>query len=302
MTAGQLTWKDRAIAACRSCWYDCVEPWKLALLRMKYEKFYGPDEPEPEIFVYTPTYNRGELLMERAVASVLGQTYRNFHYLVVGDCCTDCTAELAAKVDDPRFEFYNIPRRGYRYPPTVENHWFAGPVTAANVALGRVRGTWIARLDDDDIWTPDHLEKVLKFAQAGNWEFVTADMREERDGNVFRSSGYPLYGDYFRLEVPGHGEYVYNPVIGGTSTYFYRSYLKAFHYNPDCWRKTHNRVNDLDLLVRLGKAGVRLGHLNEITCLLQPRPGESTVGLDAYRRHESEMLEHFRFSSGSGTQ
>ncbi len=289
------TGRDRLIAGIRSRWYDHYEPLKLAYLRRKFEKFYGPDDIEPEIFVYTPTYNRGSILVERAVKSVLAQTYRNFHYLVIGDCCTDNTAELLSAIDDPRFEFHNIPKRGYRYPPTVENHWFAGPVVAANTALQRVQGKWIARLDDDDIWEPDHLSKVLSFALAGNWEFVTADMTGIRDGQEQLMRGDPLYGDYFKLPYPITDGYFYNPIIGGTNTVLYRSYLGAFRYNLDCWRKSHNRVNDIDLFVRLGKAGVRMGHLNEVTCRLLPRPGEQTIGLDAYRRKEKDMMEHFSF-------
>ena len=39
-----------------------------------------------------------------------------------------------------------------------ENHWFAGPVVAINKGLEFIESDWIARIDDDDIWTEDHLE------------------------------------------------------------------------------------------------------------------------------------------------
>ena len=289
--------KNKLIASVKSNWYLHTEQIKLAYQRHKYEKFYGPDEPEPHIFIYTPTFNRGEILIERAVQSVLNQTYKNFTYLVVGDCCTDNTEELLKKVSDPRLQFYNIPKRGYRYPPTVENHWFAGPVVAANTALSRIDEgcTWIARLDDDEIWKADHLESVLAYALEGNYELVTSGYLTIRDGVEKIVKGDYLYGDYFKEPLPTTDRYMYNPMIGSISTVFYRDYLRMFKFNLDCWRKKHNRVNDIDFFHRMGIAGVRMGFLDKVTCISLPRPGETTIGLDAYRKDADNKLQHFAF-------
>jgi glycosyltransferase involved in cell wall biosynthesis len=247
---------------------------------MRYEKDYNNPDETPLISVYTPTYNRAELLIERAVDSVLKQAYNNFEFIIIGDHCTDKTEEMLSKINDPRIRFYNIPKRGYRYPPTAENHWLAGPVVAANTALSMVRGRWIARIDDDDIWTPDHMEVLLKFAQQGNYEFVSSSYITER------------YGERILVDVKDE-----NPRIGGTQTWLYRSYLKFMRYNINCWRKSWNRVNDTDLQDRMYKAGVRMGFLDQVTCYVLPRPGESTVGLEAYRASEERMNRHFEFKS-----
>ena len=71
-------------------------------------------------------------------------------------------------------------------------------------------------------------------------------------------------------------------LIGGTQTWLYRGYLKFMKYNPDCWRKKWNKVNDTDLQERMVNAGVRIGYLDEITAHVRPRPGETEVGLRAY--------------------
>ena len=73
-----------------------------------------------------------------------------------------------------------------------------------------------------------------------------------------------------------------NPRIGGTSTWLYRSYLRFIKYDINCWRKDWNRVNDVDFSQRVFKAGVRMGFLEELLAFVHPRPGENTVGLDAY--------------------
>jgi glycosyltransferase involved in cell wall biosynthesis len=270
--------KNKAISNYNSVKYTLTEPLALRIARLKYETGYGEDDFMPLISVYVPTYNRAELLMERAVDSVLKQTYENFEFIIVGDHCTDNTESLVSNISDKRIRFYNLPQRGYRYPPTAENHWFAGPVVAANTALSMVRGKWIARIDDDDIWTPDHLKVLLNFAQQGNFEFVSSSYIEERHGE--------------RYVVDEQDEY---PRIGGTQTWLYRSYLKFIKYNMNCWRKKWNKVNDTDLQDRIFKCGVRIGFLDEVTCSVLPRPGETTIGLDAYKLYDEQKLEHFKF-------
>ncbi|MDD5597294.1 MAG: glycosyltransferase family 2 protein [Victivallaceae bacterium] len=247
-------------------------------MRKKFAHQYQETEKTPLISVYVPTYNRADILMQRAVPSVLVQSYKNFELIIIGDCCTDKTEEYVNHIDDPRIRFYNIPQRGYRYPPTAENHWLAGPVVAANTALGVCRGKWIARIDDDDTWTPDHLEKLLKFAQNGNYEFVSSSYIAERRGK--------------RSIVSVKDEI---PPIGGTQTWLYRSYLKFFKYNIDCWRKNWNRVNDTDLQDRMYKAKVKMGYIDEVTAYVLPRPGENTIGLDAYLENKKEKENHYKF-------
>ena len=272
------TWRDKVISGGNEFYYNLTEPILLWLARIRYEAEYQADDQKPLISVYIPTYNRAELLINRSVPSVLVQTYKNFELIIVGDHCTDNTAELVSKIADPRIIFYNLPVRSYRYPPTAENHWLAGPVVPANRALKMIRGKWIARLDDDDIWTPDHLEVLLRFAQKGHYEFVSSSYETER------------HGKKMPVDVKEA-----NPRIGGTQTWLYRSYLKSFRYNINCWRKSWNRVNDTDLQDRFYKAGARLGFLEQVTARILPRPGETTVGLEAYRLSENEKIKHFEF-------
>lgn len=274
----KCTIQDRLISGFDSCRFALSEPIKLRIARVKYEHLYQGIVEDPLVSAYVPTYNRGQLLIERAVSSVLAQTYKNFELIIVGDCCTDNTEELIAKIDDPRIRFYNLPKRQYRYPPTAANHWLAGPVVPANKALELVRGKWIARIDDDDIWMPDHLEVLLRFAQKGHYEFVSAAAIAERFGK--------------RIVVDAKDEH---PRIGGTQTWLYRSYLRFFKYNINCWRKSWNRVNDADLRDRIFRSGTRMGFLNKVVGYVLPRPGEVTVSSDAYKLTEKEKEKHFRF-------
>lgn len=272
------TLQDRFISALLASRYSITEPILLKLARSRYENLYANTDENPLISVCVPTYNRAALLIERAVTSVLAQTYKNFELIIVGDSCTDNTSELLSKIDDPRLKFVNLSKRQRRYPISVENHWFVGGSVPANKALDLAKGQWIARNDDDDIWTPDHLETLLRFAQKGNWEFVSASYIAERHGK--------------RIIVDAKDE---NPRIGGVQTWLYRSYLKFMKYNPECWRKSWNRVWDTDLQDRIYRAGVRMGFLDQVVAYVLPRPGESTVGLEAYKLSEKDKLEQYKF-------
>jgi len=278
--------KNTIITNYNSIRFNITEPIGLRFARTKYEKDYKNDNLEPLISVYTPTYNRAELLMARAIESVLKQTYENFELIIVGDHCTDDTEKLVSHINDDRIRFYNIPKRGYRYPPTAENHWFAGPVVAANTALSMVQGKWIARIDDDDTWSTQHLEKLLQIAQKNNYEFVSSEHIEERYGErqIFKGLR-PMDPYYTKKDTPDD---CYNPLIGATSTWLYRSYLKFMKYNPHCWRKKWNKVNDIDLSLRIFHAGTRMGFLNEVHAFVLPRSGEETLGLDAYKIAEEK--------------
>lgn len=284
---------DKLISGCNNLRFSLVEPNKLKISRIKYENLYNQEDKLPLISVYIPTYNRAEILIRRSVPSVLAQTYKNFELIIIGDHCTDNTKELISKIKDSRIRFYNLPKRGYRYPPTVENHWLAGPVVAANQALTMVKGKWIARLDDDDIWTNDHLEELFSFARRGNYEFVSARHIIEKNGERSVVDGASVQGSYYNItNKPVQRD---NPKIGGSCTWLYRSYLKFLKYNINCWRKSWNRVNDTDLSVRIFSAGARMGFLEKPLALYLPRPGEQAIGLEAYKCSAEKKLKHFEF-------
>jgi glycosyltransferase involved in cell wall biosynthesis len=103
----------------------------------------------PVVSVIIPTYNRLPLLRE-TVNSVLAQTFTDWELIVADDGSTDATRpyleELAVNDD--------------RVRPIFLEH--AGSMTAMRTAAIReMRGTWIALLDSDDLWSPRKLEVQL---------------------------------------------------------------------------------------------------------------------------------------------
>jgi glycosyltransferase involved in cell wall biosynthesis len=230
------------------------------------DKIYN--KSNPLISIYVPTYNRSLVLLERAVATVLGQTYKNFELIIADDGSVDDTESVVRSINDKRIRYIKVSRAVYRYPNRSFYHWLSGPVIAANAALSECKGLWVSRIDDDDLWTEDHLDKLLKLAQNGNYEFVSSDLlvHNNSERNIIKAYDDPK-------DPTG---------IGATQTWLYRNYLKEMRYNIHSWRKAYFRVNDTDLQYRMYKVGVKIGYLNEVTAIITPRPNEDFIGSQAY--------------------
>jgi hypothetical protein len=101
----------------------------------------------PLVSVIIPTYNSSRTLRS-AVASVLGQDLADLELLVVGDGCTDDSAEVVAAAADSRVRWLNL----------AENS--GGPSRPRNEALRQARGRLVAYLGHDDLWFPWHLSAL----------------------------------------------------------------------------------------------------------------------------------------------
>jgi glycosyltransferase involved in cell wall biosynthesis len=221
---------------------------------------HGADESEPLVSITTPTYNRARILVDGTLPAVLSQTYKNIEWVIVGDGCTDETGELLARIQDPRVRFVNLPQR-QRYPRNKRQRWKITGADAVTLAHELAHGSWIAHLDDDDIFTPEHIERLLQFALAGNYEMVAGVSRLEMSTGKWVERG--------RM-APGQQAW---PQFSH-STVLYRSYLgECFPYDTQCLKV--NTGGDGFRWQRMFNANVRVGFLQEVVTLMPLRPGEA---------------------------
>jgi len=263
--------------------FKVIDPIRLRLVRLFRSSSYGTYKEESFglVSIILPTFNRCEILLSRAIPSVLGQTYKNWELLVISHGCSDSTVievEALSK-KDPRVKLVEIDRKNLGYPPTAENHWLVGPVKPINAGLKKVSGEWIARIDDDDEWHPNHLRTLLDLLVSTGAEFGSSayNVILENEMRVIYPQGYPP--------------------VGGVQTWLYRSYLKFFRANVNSWQKTWNRVNDTDLQERFISSGVRISSTDSITVSIRPRPGEKQIGSSAYLSNKS----HYEKKYGAGS-
>lgn len=126
---------------------------------------------KPLVTVCVATYNRADLLVERCLKSILGQTYENLEVIVVGDCCTDDTDRRVAAIRDTRLRFHNLEQRGV-YPVEKDLRWMVAGTVPVNVALKMATGDFVTHLDDDDAYLPERIEKLTNFIQANQADAV----------------------------------------------------------------------------------------------------------------------------------
>ncbi len=110
----------------------------------------------PHISVITPVYN-GMKTLERAVRSVLAQTFRNWELLLVDDCSTDDSRKIARALaaEDRRIRL-------------IEKEENTGIGATRNVGLRAARGRLITYLDRDDEYQPKYLELLARVEAQGD--------------------------------------------------------------------------------------------------------------------------------------
>jgi glycosyltransferase involved in cell wall biosynthesis len=86
---------------------------------------------EPLVSVLTPVYNGEEFLAE-CIESVLAQTYQNFEYIIVNNCSTDRTLDIAIEYSkkDPRIRVH----RNDKFVGVIDNHNIAFGLVAPSTA------------------------------------------------------------------------------------------------------------------------------------------------------------------------
>lgn len=134
------------------------------------------EEDEPLVSVVIATYDNHELLRERSLPSVLGQTYERLEVIVVGDAAPDASRAAVEGFGDPRVRFHNLSVRG-PYPDDVTRRWQVSGGPPYNAGVRLASGRWVAPQDDDDAWHPDHVERLLGLARAQRAELVYGKLR-----------------------------------------------------------------------------------------------------------------------------
>lgn len=89
-----------------------------------------------------------EATIAEAARSVLAQSVRDLELLVVDDGSADATASVVERLGDPRVR-------------VVRNERSLGLAGALNVGLDEARGTYVARMDADDLALPGWLDRLL---------------------------------------------------------------------------------------------------------------------------------------------
>ena len=194
-------------------------------------------EGKPLVSVIMGTrYRREDAgLLERAVRSILDQTYRNIEFLV---CDDGSTAEAKAKLEQLAGEDGRL--------RLIQGHGCSDLAKKLNVCLKAAQGQYIARMDDDDFSHPDRLEKQVRFMEENSGvSFVGCNAQ-------LIKGGAPIGGRRLPPRPTVEDFYMTQPYIH-PALLFRREALDAvegYSEDDDCVL-----CEDYDLLLRMYKAG-----------------------------------------------
>ena len=178
----------------------------------------------PDVSVVMSVYN-GEEHLEKAIRSILNQTFSDFEFVIVNDGSTDATRTIVERLaeNDTRIVLINQSNTGLTQA-------LCNGVAAARAPL-------IARMDADDISAPDRLARqVHVLASRPDCVAVTCHIEHFFDDGTIRSTAthigpeplIPLY-NVFSNRIGGHGQVMFRKsdyeAVGG--------YDPAFRYSQD---------------------------------------------------------------------
>lgn len=173
----------------------------------------------PLVSVALATYNGGHFLREQ-LDSIYTQSWANIEVVACDDCSTDDTVSI---LDEYRQS------HGLRYEVNKRNQGF---VRNFEKILSRCCGTFIALADQDDIWLPQKLERLV--AGIGEADLVYSDAflvdRDGRElpGSMIETAGVrPVSGRQFTY-------FVCNSCVTGCTTLIRRDLLEKALPIPDC--------------------------------------------------------------------
>jgi len=225
----------------------------------------------PAISVLMPVYNTEKYLAE-AIASILGQTFKDFEFIIIDDGSTDNSLSIIKKYArvDSRIQFISRENKGI--------------VFTRNEGLNISRGKYIALMDSDDCSYSDRLEVQYEFLEASA-EYVVVGSRImliDKDNDNLCSMGSIFEHDDIdsgHIDNVSAGAIIVNP-----TAMIRRESLVAI----GGYRERYKHAEDIDVWLRLGELG-KLCNLNET--LLRYRQHFDSVGY-AHRQSQLRAIEH----------
>lgn len=200
-------------------------------------------QKNPTISVIVSTYNRVKML-ERAIQSILKQTFKDFEIIIVDDASTDKTEKYCDKLTK-KYDFI-------RYIKRSANHGKHGK--PKNDGIKAAKGTYVCFLDDDNEYLIDHLQAL--------YNEITRNIEIDI-----------VYGDRWVIREENHKE-----KTKGISSDFNTNLLKQRNYidtsdfltkksvlvSVGGWDEELNKFADWNLFVRLAKYGYRFLHVPKL--------------------------------------
>ncbi|WP_272033153.1 glycosyltransferase [Kamptonema animale] len=201
---------------------------------------------KPLVSVIIPTKDRPEMLAQ-AIQSVLNQTFTELEIIVVNDGGVDVQAVIS-----PLNTRGNIVYK--KHNRALERS------AARNTGIRAARGKYIAYLDDDDNYYPNHIETLVKFLENSEYKIAYTDavMAEQKKQNgeyvtVHRNVPYSLDFDKDKI------------LVSNCTPNLCLMHEKSCLDEVGLFDETLSTHEDWDLIIRLSRK-FDIAHIKETTC------------------------------------
>lgn len=202
----------------------------------------------PKISVIMSVYN-AERYLQQAIDSILKQTFTDFEFIIIEDCSTDSSLQILERyaAQDSRIVLLKKDK----------NNGKQGFIENLNIGLDKARGEYIARMDADDISSPNRFEKQLKAFSNDSELFIVGSYLEfiDEESQSIQIKEAPTTDSEIRTSML-QSIALYHPVIMFKNTHL--------RYREKMWG-----CEDYDLFLRMIIEGKKMQNLPEV--LLQYR-------------------------------
>jgi GT2 family glycosyltransferase/glycosyltransferase involved in cell wall biosynthesis/Tfp pilus assembly protein PilF len=231
----------------------------------------------PLVSIILPTYNRPDRLAA-ALRSVSSQTLTDYEIIVVNDAGSDVEAAVA-------------PLRAQQRIVCLRHEVNKGIAAARNTGLAAARGKYIAYLDDDDVFYPDHLQTLV-------------ELLESHPGTVAYTDAHCA----FQEKVNGQWATIRREVVWSQDWDNDKILVDNFvptlciMHERACLEKTGKfdeslgRHEDWDLWIRLSRH-FAFAHIPKITCEFERRQDKSSLTIQGFAPFLKTMTRiHARYA------
>ena len=240
---------------------------------------------EPLVSVIIPTKDRPEMLAQ-AIQSVLNQTFTDLEIIVVNDSGVDVQS-LISRLNTKG----NIVYKKHDRP--LERS------VARNTGIRAARGKYIAYLDDDDIYYPNHIETLVNFLENSEYKIAYTDavMAQQKKQNgeyvtVHRTVPYSLDFDKDKI------------LVSNSTPNLCLMHEKSCLDEVGLFDETLSTHEDWDLIIRLSRK-FDIAHIQETTCeFTQRNDGTNTSShnrADFTRTREIIFNKYYQYAEANPT-
>jgi glycosyltransferase involved in cell wall biosynthesis/MoaA/NifB/PqqE/SkfB family radical SAM enzyme len=210
--------------------------------------------PPPLVSIIVPTHDRPDML-KNAIQSIFYQALQNFEIIVVNDAGEDVEHVIIA---------FNSPKINY-----IQHETNKGLAAARNTGIRAARGKYIAYLDDDDIFYPEHLETLVNLLESSEYQVAYTDacrVTQIKEGAAYAAVNVEyLYSEEFDYDRILSENFI--PVLC-------IMHEKSCIYSAGLFDETLNRHEDWDLWIRMSRE-YSFAHIKKVTCAYSMRPDGS---------------------------